>query len=215
MKKFLFPALFLLSAQSGFSQLSAGIRGGLSTSHTDATPDKSRYFYGANASYNFTPYLSLMANLSGGQLEGGNADVAGSMHYTNNFFLGDLNLKFFPVAILKKAQQVKYLYFLSGIYASAGIGFMKSQAKISYLPAQAALFEFMDNYSGTDMVIPLELGIDIPVSKPFKAKGFYVSLFYRASYLNTDKMDGYQPKLQSNEKKDTYTNFGAGISYRF
>lgn len=215
MKKILLPALLLLSAQSGFSQLSAGVRGGLSTSHTDATPDQSRYFYGANAAYNFTPYLGLMVNVTGGQLEGGNAATTGSMHYTNNFFQGDINLKFFPVGILQKAQQVKYLYYLSKIYASVGIGIMKSQTQISYLPAQVDLFEFMGNYSGTDMVVPVEFGIDIPVSKPFKEKGFYVNLFYRANYLNTDKMDGYQPRLQSNEKKDTYTNFGAGISYRF
>ena len=92
---------------------------------------------------------------------------------------------------------------------------MKSKTQISYLPGQVDLFEFMGNYSGTDMVIPLEFGIDIPLSKAFVRKGLYVNLFYRINYLNTDKMDGYQPRLQSNEKNDTYTNFGAGISYRF
>lgn len=215
MKQFLLSVLLLASAQVGFSQFSVGVRGGVTTSHTDATPDQSRYFYGANAAYNFTPYLSLRANLNAGQLEGGDESAANVMHYTNNFFQGDLNLKFYPVGILQKAQQKKYLYYLSKIYASIGIGLMKSQTNINYLPAQVELFDFMGNYSGTDMVIPLEFGIDIPLSKPFKAKGLYVILFYRANYLNTDRMDGYQPKLSSNESKDTYTNFGAGISYRF
>ncbi|MBL7705603.1 MAG: outer membrane beta-barrel protein [Taibaiella sp.] len=215
MKQFLLSVLLLGSAQVGFSQFSVGVQGGMTTSHTDATPDQSRYFYGANAAYNFTPYLSLRANLNAGQLEGGDEGAANVMHYTNNFFQGDLSVKIYPVGILQKAQQEKYLYYLSKIYGSVGIGLMKSQTQISYLPDQVALFEFMGNYSGTDMVIPVEFGIDIPLSKPFKAKGFYVNLFYRANYLNTDQMDGYQPKLSSNESKDTYTNFGAGISYRF
>ncbi|RYD98208.1 MAG: hypothetical protein EOP54_08330 [Sphingobacteriales bacterium] len=215
MKQILLSALLLASAQTGFSQFSAGIQGGATTSHTDATPDQSRYFYGANAAYSFSPYLSLGANLSAGQLEGGDEGVASMMHYTNNFFQADLNLKFFPVGLFKKAQQKKYLYYLSKIYASVGVGLMKSQTQINHLPAQADLFEFMDNYSGTNMVLPVAFGIDIPLSKPFKAKGFYINLFYKANYLNTDKMDGYQPRLSSNEKKDTYTNFGAGISYHF
>lgn len=215
MKQFVLSALLLASAQVGFSQFSVGVQGGVTTSHTDATPDQSRYFYGANAAYNFTPYLSLRANLSAGQLEGGDEGVANVMHYTNNFFQGDLNVKVYPVGILQKAQQKKYLYYLSKIYASAGIGIIKNQTTINYLPAQVEFFEFMGNYSGTAMVIPVEFGVDIPLSKPFKTKGFYVNLFYRANYLNTDKMDGYQPGVQSNEKKDTYTNFGAGISYRF
>jgi len=215
MKQLLLSALLIASAQTGFSQFSVGVQGGVTTSHTDATPDQSRYFYGAHAAYSFTPYLSLRSNLTAGQLEGGDQGVANVMHYTNNFFQADLNVKFYPVGILQKAQQKKYLYYLSKIYASVGIGLMKSQTNINYLPAQVELFDFMGNYSGTDMVIPLEFGVDIPVSKPFKTKGLYVNLFYRANYLNTDKMDGYQPRLSSNESKDTYTNFGAGISYRF
>lgn len=215
MKQLLLSALLIASAQTGFSQFSVGVQGGVTTSHTDATPDQSRYFYGAHATYSFTPYLSLAANLSSGQLEGGDEGVANVMHYTNNFFQADLNVKFFPVGILQKAQQKKYLYYLSKIYASVGIGLMKSQTNITYLPAQVELFDFMGNYSGTDMVIPVAFGIDIPLSKPFQAKGLYVNLFYRVNYLNTDRMDGYQPRLSSNEKNDTYTNFGAGISYRF
>ncbi|OJV54615.1 MAG: hypothetical protein BGO31_06510 [Bacteroidetes bacterium 43-16] len=215
MKKILLAALLLSSARVGFSQFSVGVQGGVTTSHTDATPDQSRYFYGVNAAYSFTPYLSLQANLGAGQLEGGAAATANAMHYTNDFYQADLNLKVFPVGILKMAQQEKYLYYLSKIYGSVGIGMMKSKTQISYLPGQVDLFEFMGNYSGTDMVIPLEFGIDIPLSKAFVRKGLYVNLFYRINYLNTDKMDGYQPRLQSNEKNDTYTNFGAGISYRF
>ncbi len=126
MKQILLSALLLAGAQAGFSQISVGVQGGIATSHTDATPDQSRYFYGAHAAYSSTPYLSLQANLGAGQLEGGDEGAVNAMHYTNNFFQGDLNVKLYPVGILPKALQNKYLYYLSKIYASAGIGLMNS-----------------------------------------------------------------------------------------
>lgn len=202
-----------LISTAATAQFGVGIHGGAAISRTDATPNGTSAIFGINGQYDALRYLSVRLNAVRGTLTGGDKDVQTNMYYENGFYQADINLKFFPVGILKQSRTESSLYYLSKIYAGVGIGVLKSNTKIHNLTLD--VFRYKGNYKGTDYVVPVEFGIDIPLGKLFSDKGLSLNLNYRINYCGSDKIDGYDPDLVSNKSKDVYNAATVGISYRF
>lgn len=211
MKKIYATFVALWAVTGSFAQTSVGIHGGSARSHTDATPSKNRATFGINAQHELTPYFALRANLNFGQLRGGDVQESSLMSYTNNYGQADLGIRFYPLRLANMKER-SGLAYLSKIYGGVGIGALKSNTRINdQLPSRS--FSFMQDYKGTDLVIPVELGIKLPLGKIAKDPKFDLELYYRFFFMGTDKMDGYVPNLSSNKSNDAFSSFGIGISY--
>ena len=195
------------------SSTSVGIFGGITSSHTDATPDKTAEIYGITAQYDPIRFAGLKLTLAKGTLTAGEGNST-DMHYTNKFLQADLMLKFMPIRIFE-SNLSKYpaYHYVSNIYVAGGAGIMRSNTEINYLSSN--VFHFQGNYQGTDVLFPVEAGIEIPIYPASKKGGVSLNLGYRTLYFLTDKMDGYDPNLPSNKSKDRYNAFIAGLNYRF
>ncbi|RQO30705.1 hypothetical protein DBR32_08220 [Taibaiella sp. KBW10] len=202
-----------LMATQAQAQFAVGLHGGAAISRTDATPNGTNAVYGLNGQYDALRYLSIRLNAVHGTLSGGDKAVPANMYYENNFYQADLNLKFYPVGIMKQSRTETSLYYLSKIYAGVGIGVLNNNTKIHNVVAD--VFNYKGNYKGTDYVVPVEFGIDIPLSRVFSDKGLSLNLNYRINYCGSDKVDGYDPNLASNKSKDVYNAATLGISYKF
>lgn len=210
MKKLYVALISLFAASSSFAQTSIGIQGGSTHSHTDATPSKGRATFGVHAQYAPTSYISLRGNLNAGQLMGGELSEKSLMSYSNNFIQADLGFRFYPLGLVKSKEN-STLAYLSKIYGGLGVGLLKNNTKINQLAPQS--FTFIQDYKGTDLVIPAEFGIELPLGKMSENPKFNLNLYYRFYFLTTDKMDGYVPNVSSNKSNDAYSSFGLGISY--
>ncbi len=211
MKKVYIALISLFAASSSIAQVSIGIQGGSTHSHTDATPSKGRAGFGVHAQYTAARYFSLRANLNAGQLKGGELSEKTLMSYSNNFIQADLGFRFYPLGLINSKENSS-LSYLSKIYGGLGVGLLKNNTKINQLAPQS--FSFIQDYKGTDLVIPAEFGIEMPLGKMSADPKFNLNLYYRFYFLNTDKMDGYVPNLSSNKSNDAFSSVGIGISYK-
>ena len=196
------------------AQFTVGAQYGITSSRTDATPDGLNNHYGIFGEWQSGfKFLSLAISWNAGTLSGGTKESANDLYYSNKYNQGDLQIKVFPLRTFANSDSSKVLYYTSGLYVAGGFGLLGSRTTIHELPT--GNFRYQGNYTGTDYVVPLSVGIDIPLRKAFQQKGFSINLKYQANYCLSDKIDGYDPDLVSNKRKDVYTMATIGLSYSF
>lgn len=205
--------LFGTESAKAQSSNSVGIFGGITSSHTDATPDKTAEFYGITGQYDPVRFAGLKLTLGSGTLTGGEGNST-DMHYTNKFLQADLIVKFMPVRIFENSlSRFPAYHYVSNLYIGGGVGMLRSNTKINYL--NSSLFNWQGDYMGSDIIFPIEAGIEIPIYSVLKESGVSINLGYRTHYMRTDQMDGYDPNVPTNKQKDIYNAFILGINYRF
>jgi len=207
----LFTAICTQTAQAQFS---VGVQYGLTLSRTDATPDGTNSHYGIHGDWQSGfRFLALSISFNAGTLSGGNSQSATDLYYKNKFTQSDLQLKVYPLRTFGQSDSSKSLYYLSGLYVSGGAGMIGSNTTVHTITTTP--FRYQGDYKGLDLVVPVSVGIEIPLRKAFKQNGLSLNLKYQANYCTSDKIDGYDPDLTSNKRKDLYHMATFGLSYHF
>ena len=83
------------------------------------------------------------------------------------------------------------------------------------MPKFALSVTFKDVISHPFIRICPEVGLNIPVVQLTNNRRLLLNFNYRANLCFTDKLDGYVPTVQANEKNDAYNALTVGMVYNF
>jgi hypothetical protein len=189
------------------------LNGGLTLSHMDAKPSKSAPIFGLGATYGITRYLDANVVLQMGTIKAGEwPSVAGVMGSSNNMFAGALTLRLKPLAILP-TEEGSVMYYFNQLYGGIGVGMINSKVEATKMPTNE--YGWITNYKGTNIMMPFEIGINVPVMKFESGSKVLLGLNYTANMSFSDKLDGYEPTVESNKNKDAYHQATFNIVYQF
>lgn len=194
--------------KKGFSA-SANIGG--NQGFTDVQGSDLNITFGGGVNYYINPFLGLKAEFNHGTLSRKLLD-RNYKNYTNNYNYLTTTVNVALGQLLKPNEKVAH-YMLYNIYMGTGVGVIASNInELNNLTP--------DNlggitYKGTDITLPVNLGID------FKFLGFYYTksplsfnLNYQHSFAFTEMLDGYDPP-NDNKAKDSFGNLSVGLKYHF
>lgn len=173
--------------------------------------------YAGSGDFDFliNPFLSAGIELQAGKLKG--ESNFGS--FNNNFIAGNVNVKLragqfyaanknYGLYSLKKRGLAGYL---ANAYAGLGIGVIRNDVNGKIIEGNTRPL-YDDNYGTTkktSMVVPLNLGIDIPFKQTMTGPIWSVNINYQLNISNSDRLDGYAPMYS--EHKDYYSYWSLGI----
>jgi len=170
--------------------------------------------YSVGLHYYALPYLELLLDLQHGLLKGGSPlyQEKSATGFENKYWALNMSFRFAPVALADNNDNDKVLKALSCIYIGTGIGFLKNKT-LSNLMLQSE-YGSLQKYNGSDLYIPVELGITMPVAKQRKNQ-FLLNINLRTMFCFSDEIDGYLPTVNANKYNDAFSSCTAGILYKF
>ncbi len=199
------------SGQQDAPRFAIGVNAGLTFPFTDVKPQKTGLVVGLNGAFFATPYLHVNVDAQKGWLKGGEpVNASGVMGFENSYISGSLTVRFLPLGLLKNNN--KYLLFFSGIYGGVGAGYLNNTVKCNNI--KSTDYGSLGNYSGGNLMVPIEAGINLPVATMEKSR-ILINLNYRVNLCMSDKIDGYVPTVEANRKNDAFNTFTAGVVYNF
>jgi len=99
--------------------------------------------------------------------------------------------------------------YLANFYLGAGIGFMYADITAQRGPASS---DFHNEFAGKnfvyEMIIPLNVGIDIPFAYSFKGPLWAVNINYQLSLSSGDNLDGYTNDYSGYRDRMVYLSLG-------
>lgn len=219
MLTFLLPLNSLRAQQSDVTDMfgiSAG--GGYTFSHSDFQWTKTipSPTVGVGIHYFSLDFLAINLEVQKGLLKGGasleDADAT-ETGFENNYLAFCLSFRFFPIALaedgVKKESIVK---ILSSLYLGTGVGNLTNDVKANGISTTS--YGSLANYKGSNIFIPLELGVNFPVAKIRNAK-LLVNINLRTNLCFSDKIDGYEPTVEANQHNDAFSTLTGGLVYKF
>lgn len=192
--------------------LAVGVDGGATFSFTDVNKNNSSFVYGIHGSYDPLNWARIMLNIQNGRLTAGKKET-NRRYFENNYWYGALTGRIYP-ARFAGSYEKGIRHVLSLAYLGAGISLLKSQSKPN--PVTDPKSGYLHYYNGTDLLFPLEAGIDLPLL--FLKDGTQsvsLNLNCRSHFSLSDKLDGYDPASRSNKSKDAFSQLTIGIAYSF
>lgn len=198
------------SDTSLFQKYSAGLEGGLSFPFTDVSEGKSSFVSGLTAGIRPLPALQFLLNLQLGQLKGGE-ELPGTMWFKNNYYYASLGARFYPLALMQNEEGKIYL---GNIYVGTGLAVLKSDATSN--PVSQDVGSIAGGYTGASVLVPAEIGLNVPLVRwADRGQAIYLNVNYRHHFGFNDKLDGYEPIVEANEKNDVYSQLTLGLSFQF
>lgn len=182
--------------------------------YADINEKKIQPLIGVGFSYYACSYLHLNADLQKGWLKGGDMsddNSSNTMGSSNSYFSGSVMVRFLPFGLSKNTGSA--MNILSGIYGGAGLGFIANS--VSSNETTSLEFGSIGDYSGVAAMVPIEVGINIPVMQMTKNRHLLLNANLRSSLCLSDKIDGYVPTVGANKKNDAFNSFTVGIVYSF
>jgi hypothetical protein len=217
--------IFLLPAYSVKAQrsetmdmfgISAG--GGYTFSHSDFQWTKTipSPTIGVGIHYFSLDFLAINLEFQKGLLKGGasleDADNT-ETGFENNYFAFCLSFRFFPVALADEGEKKEeILKVLSTLYLGTGVGNLTNNVKANGISNTS--YGSLADYKGSNIFIPLELGVNFPVAKVRNNK-LLVNINLRTNLCFSDKIDGYQPTVEANQHNDAFSTLTGGLVYKF
>lgn len=100
---------------------------------------------------------------------------------------------------------------LANIYLGGGVGFIKNSIQNDIASSYQSSIESMggeisDDLNSQDLVIPLNIGLDIPLGRTLYGPRWAINLNYQHSLLPKDNLDGV-----INRKDDQYSYLSLGV----
>jgi hypothetical protein len=200
------------SVQEAPPKFALSVNAGVTFSYTDVKPQKNALVVGVGGAFFATPYLHVNLDVQKGWLKGGEKiNASGIMGSDNSFYSGTLTARFLPLCLIKYNTNAA-IHFFSGVYGGVGVGYMSNTVKSNMIISPD--YGSLGNYSGGNLMIPIEAGINIPLTQMAHSR-VLLNLNYRVNLCMSDKIDGYVPIVEANKKNDAYNTLTAGIVYNF
>ena len=170
--------------------------------------------YSVGLHYFAQPYLTLSLDLQRGLLKGGSAlyQEKKATGFENNYWALNLSFRFAPVALADNNENDKVIKALSCIYLGTGIGLIKSNTLSNSMPLTE--YGSLEKYKGSDLYLPVELGMTIPLARQFKNQ-FLLNVNLRTMFCFSDEIDGYLPTVNANMYNDAFSTCTVGVIYKF
>lgn len=193
------------------------IQGGTATPYTDVKDNKqSNFMIGGGIQYRALYYLDVSLDIGSGKLSAGATDANASnkqMKFTNNILSVAVLARFAPLKLTNDIPYKSALYYISNLYVGTGIGFMKNKVEANIFKDDD--YAYIGNNDGSNVILPVELGISLPVWHLPHQQDISLNINYRFNFCLDDKVDGYQTPSYVNERKDVYNTLLFGLGYRF
>ncbi|MEN5058385.1 hypothetical protein [Sphingobacterium kitahiroshimense] len=216
-----FTGLFFLgigTASAQFSRpISIGAGGGASMGVMDLPSEGPKFLFYGEVDFQITPFISIGAHGEKGRFSG----VADANSFENNYYAGNFNLKVRLGQFLGKASNFA-LSSLQGstlstifdnIYIGAGGGLIKNRTRRYVKGTYAEKLksnggELSRNLGEIGLIIPLNVGVDIPLGTSFYGPRWAVNLNYQHTFPLSDNLDGILIG-----ENDQYRVISVGIKY--
>jgi hypothetical protein len=203
----------IVPANISFKRFSVGLDGGLTFPYTDIKGTTPAPVFGGSLSYQPLSFLRLTGELQLGWLKGAENDNEINLNFKNRYYYAALTGQLFPFKI-RKYPTGPLPKFLDYIFVGTGLAVTKNSAKAIKVNNKRGDVTYA--YNGLAVLIPAEIGINIPVyTIPKRQQIITLDLDLRQHFSFSDQLDGYQPNLAANKKMDVYNQVTIGLSYRF
>lgn len=197
---FLLP--FAAFSQVDYKPMTVSLGGGITVPHADVTDFTVKPMGAAAFHYNITPYTSIGLDTEFGKMEGNYHDISA---FSNKFVTAAVDARV-QVRQFTGEDVSGFTAALSRIYAGAGLGLMHSNAE-SWDPS--AEESILSSYKGSDMIVPVFAGLNIPVVQEMDLDVLTLFLNYRLNLSFSDQLDALDnPNSASN---DYLSTFSAGL----
>ncbi len=191
--------------------------GGVTAPFTDVVQSKKpSYAIGIQGLYKATYFLDALLDFQVGKMTAGiqpTTQKPKRMQFENQIFSVSLVGHVSPLKFMNNIYYNSALYYLSNIYVGTGLGIVKSKVNANLFTDPN--FEYIGNYEGTDLMLPIDFGINLPMFEMKKNQKLSLSVNYRFCFVMGDKIDGYITPKTINEKNDVINLFNVGIGYNF
>lgn len=196
--------------------ISAG--GGYTFSHTDFQWTKTvpSPAVGVGIHYFSLDFLAINLEFQKGLLKGGasleDADNS-ETGFENNYLAFCLSFRFFPIALANEGDKKEdVLKVLSTLYMGTGVGNLTNNVKANSISSNS--YGSQVEYKGSNIFIPLELGVNFPVAR-IRNNKLLVNINLRTNLCFSDKIDGYEPTVEANQHNDAFSTLTGALVYKF
>ncbi|MCX2453050.1 hypothetical protein OQX61_17370 [Pedobacter sp. PLR] len=204
-------------SQSNFYKISAGGGFGLTQSFTDVKKHDFGLAGNAVLDYYFTPFISLGLEGQMGEINGGDArnDPYGRQ-FINSYKAVNLNTKF-ALGSLIDYNPGSFANNIKGLYFGTGLGVVMNSVSNVRKSTLEQEKPFPGKNESSDMVVPLNLGINFYFADRSGYTRYLLNLNYQSNLTMGEGLDGYDDssvKFKTGNP-DIYTFFSVGFRYQF
>jgi hypothetical protein len=195
-------------------QMSAEVGGGGTLLYGDLKNKTLAFGAHIGLDYLFNPFISAGVQGLMGKLQGN--DAYGRQAHSK--FAGanaNIKLRLGQFTAARKSYSFYMLShptvwsYLANFYLGAGIGFMYADITAH---RRSTANDFPNEFAGEDfvyeMIIPLNIGIDIPFGYSFKGPLWAVNINYQLGLSSGDNLDGYTNDYSGHRDRMVYLSLG-------
>ena len=215
----LFSLFLLLAFNESSAQfakpVSVGFGGGGTILHGDLQEKPVSYAGHLEVDYLITPYITVGVHGEAGRLKG---DDFYGKNTDNKYYTVNGNIKVRAGQFLGNPDNYSYFIlsdnsfksFISNVYIGAGVGFISNDITAH---RRYSGVDIVPSFQGVDqsdeLIIPLNVGVDIPLGQSLYGPTWAINLNYQHSFSMDDNLDGY--KNDFSKYNDHYGYFSLGV----
>ncbi|OOG19711.1 hypothetical protein BWD42_07355 [Sphingobacterium sp. CZ-UAM] len=197
--------------------VSIGLGVGGTSASTDLANTQFKFAYYAEVDGLLTPFISVGIRGEKGSLSG--TDFANS--FSNSYYTGNLNVKLRLGQFFAHSRDYNWYSLwtssayrlLSNTYIGVGGGLLKNKLAphfaLNYIESiQQKGGEMPQNYDGIYLVVPINIGFDVPIGTTLYGPRWALNVNYQHTLTMDDNLDGI---VQG--EKDHYGFVSVGVKY--
>lgn len=227
MKKYIFSfcllaiTCFSATAQFNYKPFSVTLNTGAGFAFMDANSPDINVNIGLSGDFHFSPFTYLSIGVNNGKFSKKTPDTYGRGFESNlTAFSGTINMS------LGEITQPNWKFtrgFFDNIYVGTGLGVVRSSmsdfnliAPDGSVPKAPGVKKIGGvKYSGTNIIIPVNVGANIKFFDSFKElKPVSLNVNYQYNFSFSDNIDGYNPSYD-NKFSDAFGVLTIGVRYSF
>lgn len=231
MKRYQLTLLFLvlistLQAQMNYNRATIGLGAGVVHSYTDVREGAYTAAFAANLDYHLKFFITAGLEVQAGSIKGGGKDGAPDIHgrkFENSYKAFTINTKI-RAGEITNFYYNDFLNYTKGFYLGLGVGAIQNDLtapggvirdKIN--PADNSIYTFPGESKSTNILVPLNLGIDFYFPDSWGDIRYILNINYQTNVVFGEGLDGYNdPKSKfKNLAPDMYNFLSIGGKYTF
>lgn len=201
-----------------YQEYSVGGGGSINRAYVDVAQQKSRRTFNLNVNYNYSPFVTVGADLQFGKLAGG--DQVNNAHlrefintYTAFVLQGDLQ-----AGEIIDYDNSLFLDALKNFYAGTGIGAIRNKMTfIERIKPDGSGYVFPGKDKSINLLIPLRFGYEFKIYNDYGEPQFRLNFGYQMNVTFGEGLDGYNdpPTKFKNNALDMYSQISVGVKVGF
>jgi len=208
-------------SQYNYYRLSGGLNLGANTAFADLQKKRPAQTITASLDYHLTPFMSVGLEYQNGTLAGGDSVLNGAdvhrRYFKNKYSSFTVGGKI-QLGQLVDFESSNILYAIRGLYGGLGVGIIKNKMDPIVRIQPVTNYKFPGDDSSTNIVIPINTGINFNILDRWGYTRFIFNLNYQLNVTIGEGLDGYNDA--SNGKAwssipDMYGVASAGIKICF